>query len=560
MTIKRRSLLITALSCAGCLFAPSARSQSQDDLQKYRDLAIEAARTADKASEKANNAVDAANRRFDAVEKIVYVFSAMASIFLIAVAVAEFVRRKTEQERFDVLLRRQDRFDDLAAAAAGQQTRLVENQISLGENVLLRSEEVLQKQLDTMTKMGDVIRLVEEIFESRMKQEQGRETLQAELGIIKDKLAQDAKNAQILLKDLVIDPALTLGDLKRSDWPTLGDEERNVAATARMTFRNTSAEVLGEAVKDNRLVIAQVYYLLGVSAYYSNDISDALRLLHAARKLYEDTRGELPAEHRRPAAFCFYYLGLIEKNWWRSVRPIEENFREARHFLEEADRRHKADDEFLTPLTLIEVESYIAGERFSARTRLTGVLKAFKNLDEKGLLDIHRSLRQRAHLLLGNIYLLERQQHDAAEEFRAASIWRYKVDSDGNTTDEMDSEKKDALRPNHFAMLSLGKLVPAEVAGEQALNALREGFQLLIAVRALEKQELTTRGSNLAWAAIASHLISHEHKAEYASRFFQAMARVRKVGDRMPLFFSPLSQEVVTAEDLVKAVRTITEG
>src|SRR5260370_40851859 len=102
----------------------------------------------------------------------------MESVFLVGVSVAESRRRKTEQERFDLILRRQDRFDDMTASAATQQGRLVANQISLGENVLLRSDEVLQKQIETMTKLGDVIKLVEEIFRSRLEQEKGRETLQ----------------------------------------------------------------------------------------------------------------------------------------------------------------------------------------------------------------------------------------------------------------------------------------------------------------------------------------------------------------------------------------------
>jgi hypothetical protein len=566
MNTRRRSLIVAVIGCGLGTFLRPANCQLPQDLDKFRDLAIEAARNADKASEKANSAIDAANRRFDAVEKIVYLFSAMASVFLIAVAVAEFLRRKAEQERFDIILRRQDRFDEMTAAAATQQSRLVDNQISLGESVLLRSDEVLQRQIDTMIKMGDVIKLVEEIFDSRMKQEQGRETLQKELADIKKKLEQDAKNAQAQLHDLVITPALALADLRRSDWPTLSEEERNAAATARMTFRNTSAEVLDEAIKDKRLVIAQVHYVLGVSAYYSNDISEALRLLHAARKLYEGVEGELPAEHRRPAAFSYYYLGLIEKNWWRTGRPIEENFRDARHFLEEADRRHKANDEFLTPLTLIEVESYIDGERFSAMSRLEVVSKNFKELDEKNLLDIHRSLRQRAYLLRGNLNLFQREASAARAAFSAASIWWFAVDDSGKKTETMDPKRKDALRQNAFALLSIGEMSRSPSANEAvspngaARADLQQGLRLLINARALDKPELTTRGSNLAWAAIASHLISDEHRAEYAAKFFQAMARARKVGDRIPLFFDPISKMLITAESLVAAVKAVIEA
>jgi hypothetical protein len=68
---------------------------------------------------------------------------------------------------------------------------------------------------------------------------------------------------------------------------------------------------------------------------------------------------------------------------------------------------------------------------------------------------------------------------------------------------------------------------------------------------------VTTRGTNLAWAAIGAHLSGDDRKVEYANKFFQAMGQVRKVGDRVPLFFDPVTKVLVTAETLLRAVKRV---
>jgi hypothetical protein len=510
-----------------------APSVARPVLDQATERAIEAQRTADRALERADGARDAADRRFDAVEKLFYLISLVGTVFLIGSAVIEARRRQSERDRFDLVLQRQDKFDRIAINAATQQGQLVDTQIELGNKVLLRSDEVLQKQIETMSKLGAVIELVENIFRSRLDQEKGREDLQTKLDQVTKIVDRQTADSRAQMETLVIVPMLQLAELTRMEWPRLGREEQAVAQSARMTFRSLSGVTIEESVRRDPLQVAQVCCLLGVSAYYANDVTEAFRLLVRSRELY-DSVNVIPAEHRKPAAFCFHYLGVLEKNWWRATRPFEENLQESKRALEEADKRlrHNA-GEFLTPLTLIEVLSYIETERVAASKRLADLLKKFAAIPADEMDANQKSLKQRAHLLQGNLELFHGRSAAAVEAYASAN----------------------GGAENHFALLSMGLLASREPHIGDATKWLSRGLTLLIESGALDKQEVTTRASNLAWAAVAAHAAGDPRATEHANRFFQAMGHVRKVGDRVPLFFDPASKMLVTDEVLLKAVK-----
>src|ERR1700730_2668814 len=290
----------------------------------------------------------------------------------------------------------------------------------------------------------------------------------------------------------VRDFILTFRNLSRMDWTRLTSQEGAAATRALTTFETIPQSVLDailtEENEKNRYELADIYQLLGVSAFYTNDIDAAVKCLQRALQIYgiEDA----PAEHLFQQAFCSHFLGLAEKNWWNRDRPQEANLASARRHLEDATRRlEMKDGEFLTPLTLAEILSYSAQSRDAARKNLDSIVSRLTKLKEAIKLDENQhALLGRALLLRGNVDYVDRDLAQALSWYHQAH---------------------EHSRENAYALLSMAQ---ATSAGESAarVRLFQQGLQLLEDPSgALNKRETSVRVSALAWAVIAAREICY---------------------------------------------------
>jgi tetratricopeptide (TPR) repeat protein len=329
-------------------------------------------------------------------------------------------------------------------------------------------------------------------------------------------------------------------------WTRLTNQEEAVATRALTTFETIPLSVLDTILIEdqgkNRYELASIYQLLGVSAFYTNDIDAAVRCLERGLQIYGNE--DAPAEHLFPQAFCSHFLGLAEKNWCHLDRPLEANIASAKRHLEEAARRLQTKEgEFLTPLTLAEVLSYSEQTREAARRELDNNIGRLDKLKNSGGLDANQdALYSRALLMRGNIDYL-------SGDLNQALTW-YTRSHDHNRT-------------NAYALLSMAQATPASES-ELRVTLFREGLALLEAPSGpLSKREPSVRISALAWAIIATReAVDTAGQDRYSRDLDAAGSYARPVGGRAPLFFCPVTKTLVMFDQLKKIVATsqVTEG
>lgn len=96
----------------------------------------------------------------------------------------------------------------------------------------------------------------------------------------------------------------------RLAWTRLTQHEVAVATKARLTFETIPEFVLHAQRETDPYTLALVHELLGVSAFYANDVEGAVRCLEGARMIY-GSRDPRP-EDLYGRAFASHFLGLIE--------------------------------------------------------------------------------------------------------------------------------------------------------------------------------------------------------------------------------------------------------
>jgi tetratricopeptide (TPR) repeat protein len=279
-----------------------------------------------------------------------------------------------------------------------------QQQLQVGEQVVASSNEILAGQIKNMTELGGVITLVKDTFQMQREDAERIKKIgekAAKSDEVLSSVLDDYENRFNHVRELVT----TLKELTRMDWPLLSDDQEATAKDALDTFRSILHMVVKRKEKDNPCDLAVIYEILGASAYYATaDIANAVRYIEEGIKLYEQN-GAGP-DYKVSQAFCYFYMGMIEKNWCRKDREKRINLESARQNLERSHQllKHIKQDEFLAPVTLAEVLSYSDQERDAAARHLDRIISRLKEL--RGSPEFNRNqnkLLTRALLIRGNI-------------------------------------------------------------------------------------------------------------------------------------------------------------
>ena len=522
------SLLFILFDCA------FAQSSNADEVTKIaNERANRALETSEKAFEKALDAEKVAqealsnsqiatvlsNERFTTIRDLLYILSIVMGIFLIITSLYEFNRRKIEQTRYNELMERQKQFDNI--------------QIQLGQKSVDKFDLSFQSQVDSISKLGSIIALVEKTFENQSK-------ASGELvGLIKDVeklrgIIENQKLFNIAQFDKLYSDLLPFTKLSRMEWAWITREEQIHIERALSRFETIDEMTLNEIKEREKL--PHTCYLLGVGAFYRNDIITALNYLRKAIEKYDELGGFnniKNTEHHFPYAFSHHFLGILEKSWWHDAVSLDVNKQKAKEYLEKAKiMLETKEGEFLTPVTYAEVLTYIEAERENARQQLQICLNELQKVEKKD--KNQKSLISRIFLYLGNIDYLNNDL-DSAYEFYKRAI--------NNNED------------NFYAWFSKGSL-SQELEKNDFTSDYKTGLELLNKSSALTKPEITTHVTLLAWAVIASVGIHDKNEEDYKIQFKTSINRVRRVGSRIPLFFGPISKQLVNHEKLFQEVES----
>jgi len=448
-------------------------------------------------------------------------------------------RRFDEERALRTESREKERHEhsiQLAESSGKFQTKLAEQQLAFGDAINIKSENMLGKQIDSITKLGGVIDLVQRVFDLLLTREEEQRELQKQLKDVTDTVSKGQKHFQDQYQQVVHD-ILTFKDHSRMAWTRLTTFEQSLAARTRATFQTIPNYIVDELSHDKPYEHGRVLQLLGVSAYYANDVIAAIEYLEKAKYLLDND--QVPSNYLLPRAFCLHFLGLIEKNWWHLDRPREANFVEAKQYLEKAAKLLKDQtNEFLTPLTLAEVLSYIDSERNNARVRTEENITRLnqKKTQGTGLNENQSNLLCRAYLIRGNLDFIDRKLADASKWYQKAI---------------------DHSKDYHFAWLS--KALATEDKKERH-TCFAKGLKLLEASNALYKQEDAVRLTACAWACIASGELKESEKLQkYQTELDAAEKTIRSVARREPLFFSPVHKMPESLKELTETVSAATK-
>ncbi len=400
------------------------------------------------------------------------------------------------------------------------------------------ANRLLASEITSIEKIQKVIDLVRESFQLQLTREKD---LQAVTTMIKD-LHKHFSDAYASVKTRI----LSLRSVSRMGWSNLSVFQLTLAAGARAEFRSIPASVLTDVERQDKHEFARVCQLLGASAFYANDIGHAEQTLRMAKETYASL--EHRTDHRDTMAATFYLLALIAKSWQEENRSLEHGLGEAKGCLEKAQELLKdKEDEFLVPVTLAEVESYIQASQSSARGHLKDIVEQLEKIRKRD--DNQSRLLVRACLLQGNLELelaegKVKPDEKAAAEAEAEKAYRVALQHDENSP---------------YAMLSIALCISATSAdanksSERKLLFLR-GLAALQETKALDKQELTTRATALSWAVIAAHESGKPERDQYQRSLESIQVAAVSTGGRIPLFFSPTTRKPRRFEDLLKDIK-----
>lgn len=485
-----------------------------------------------------NNRIDselkASNTRFDgamrSTERDFYILiavGALGSLFSGGFVILSWARdlKNYGQER-NFQARRVLRVEQQQKAASQRETQL-------SDKFLARYDAMLSSQLDSIGKIGNVINLVNQVFDVQLKHQTGTVELQKEIDKLKgvlQNLDRHYETQYSAARQLI----LTFERKTRMDWPRLTKAEQDLAANARIIFNFVPESLIKQKDEETPSDLAQVYQFLGASAFYANDVEAAEKMLQKAYLVYSRLQGKGSTATKAPHAACCYFLALIEKNWLSNGRDIEENLAEAKRYLEEAvDLLNDKFGEFLNPLTLAEVLSYSQANRLSARRILDETLETLNGIPKRD--PNQESLLQRAYLLRGNLDFLDGLYDPAYKCYEEA--YSRNVN-------------------NPYALFSMAQIKSLKGLRQESHHYYQEGLDKLKQSKALEKQELSGRVLALVWAIIASHELEDRSQEDL---YWNEMAIVGEsageVNKRKPLLFSPATKTIDTFEHLKQTLQ-----
>jgi tetratricopeptide (TPR) repeat protein len=453
--------------------------------------------------EKLEYETKSAEKRFDDFSKIFTYLGAFITIFVLILTI------------FSIYQGLQHHKDYLRERAFYEQHQ---------QENLKREGNILSEQIDNMHKLGGVIDLVEKSFNLKFSQEQKMEDLYEDLkknSEILDSIIEDGeKKYAEVARDI-----LSLETVKAMKWPSLPDESLNMAEKAGNKFDSIILPVLQRQEKKEKYEFAKVLQLLGISAFYSNHIDYALVKLGQADSIYKE---DTPDKHKYSRAYTKHFLGVIVKNWRIETSVKGSNIEEARQYLSEAYEIIKRDpDQFLIPVTLAEVLSYLEERQQEASELIDEIFARFNRIPKSGMDENQRSLFLRLHLLKGNLALKSGKINEAC------GLYEQAFNED---------------QSNAFAHLSFAHALSQDEA-VKAREHWENGLKLLS--MATKKREITTRVTALVWGIVAAHNLGNENnKDDYIKDLKSIEINIHGIGGRLPLFFSPLSKQLLNLSDI----------
>jgi len=180
-----------------------------------------------------------------------------------------------------------------------KQGTLAEQQISLGANIVAKSDQMLTQQIDTILKLGGVIEVVRKSFELQIAREDSLKNVTEIVESLNSHFTEAYASAKRRISSLGI---------SRMDWASMSAYQSAIAAGARAEFQLVPDTVLKKELDKDACDVARVCQLLGTSALYANDIVLAERLLNRSRDIYKATKDT--TGHTDPMAAASLFLGL----------------------------------------------------------------------------------------------------------------------------------------------------------------------------------------------------------------------------------------------------------
>lgn len=484
---------------------------------KAYEKALEAEKIAIEAQSSSQLATQLSNERFVSIRDLLYILSIVMGVFLIITSLYEFNRRKIEQARYDEFMQRQKQFDAI--------------QIELGKKSVESFDESFKSQVDSISKLGSIIALVEKTFENQSKASEDIVDLSNQVANF-NKIFEKQKNFNILQFNHLYNDLLPFTKMSRMEWTWITHEEQIHIERALSRFETLDELILNDMESPER--IPHTCYLLGIGAFYRNDVITAINYLKKAIKKYDELGGFNSlknTEYHFPYIFSHHFLGIIEKNWWDNTIPLDVNTQKAKEYLNKAKILLEGrEGELLTPVTYAEVLSYIEAERQSARDELDRCLKELQKLKKRD--SNQNSLESRIYLYYGNLDYLDNKFENAYKFYEQA------IKSNIN---------------NYYAWFSKG-ILAQKLKIDSYSDDFKKGLEFLHKSSALSKPEITIHVTLLAWASIASSQIHDRYEDDYKIKFETAINRIHRVGSRIPLFFGPVSKHLLKHEELLREV------
>lgn len=409
---------------------------------------------------------------------------------------------------------------NMSINADERQAEFATQQKEIGNKVSLHTDKMLDEQLANVSKLGEVINLVKNVFTFQLDKETKQQELLKNLDSLQRTVAELTKGFERQYEE-ACESILKLEKVKAMNWSGLSPEDLSTAARARNIYDALLEVIKKSQEQKNPYRHARMLQLMGITAYYANDIESAFRFLTESDETYKRNPGS--SEHAIPRAYTKHFLGVAAKSWHHTEAAF---LGEALKYLIDAYETFKADEgQFLTPVTLAEVYSYLDTEQSKASEMLINLQQ---RLEAKPKLDPNQNaLLVRCYLLLGNIAIRAGRLEDARRFYGQA-------------------KSKDPQNP--FAELSL--LHSSEKSSRSPENW-KHGLELLERSQALAKRETTTRMTVLVWACVSAYKAGeHLRQQEYQKDFDNMSKGVRDDSDRKPFSFSPLSKKLVKFKEL----------
>jgi tetratricopeptide (TPR) repeat protein len=390
-----------------------------------------------------------------------------------------------------------------------------------------QTQERINEGLDSVNK---VIGTVNETMEFRLKQEQTVVKTLESIGKLENTIAR-FEQAERSRYDEAIATAKEFSKYSRMEFATLLDEARLAGQNLRHDAHNMKRYL--DTVSDY-LDKGRLYYVCGVLSYYENDIHDAKHYLDlSANTRAGDHEAELKAnsDYRARIAFTHFFRALIEKNWGSTL--------DALHEVDECIHARKLDSEdFLTPVTQLEILSYSAGKEHECLDKINYQIKTIKEVQEKKDLDQNQArLYTRLLLIQGNINFILKNYKEALQVYENAAA-----------TDPH----------NYYVYTSQAQCCEYLQLADEATIKYKKALSLIEQSRDIErKREIITRAVIIVLANQCAYRSGNlESAILYAKEAKSLLSRELTLNGLEPHFFSPNTKRLVSARDLLSECET----